>query len=395
MKKIIFVAINMSIGGTEKALLSLLKVLCKKEYEITLLLLEAKGELLKEVPPCVKVIDLKEYKSYKPLIKYPFKYNIKMKCQTGKWKEAVYLFALYLRYKMKGERTSLYSYLLKESKEIEETYDIAVAFAGPMEFISYFVAYHIKARKKVQWIHFDITSIAFSIPFARKVYRAFDKIFVVSKEGRSKLVSVLPKLASKIEVFLNIVNEEEIKKLGMVQLEEMSLSSINLVTVGRLSMEKGQFRCIEAVARLKEEGYKVKWYAVGDGPSRKDYETLARKLKVEEECIFIGATTNPYPFMRQADIYIQPSSYEGYCITLAEAKLFNHPIITTDFIGAKEQIEEGKTGFIVEMSSEAIFKAVKRLIDKPFLYNEMSKALGYKSRGEVQQAYKLNRILDE
>ena len=92
---------------------------------------------------------------------------------------------------------------------IKEEYDVAVAYAGPMDFISYFVINKIKAKKKIQWIHFDITKIGFDRDFAAKIYNRFDKVFAVSNEARNKLIDNFPGIKDKTEVFLNIVSPRD------------------------------------------------------------------------------------------------------------------------------------------------------------------------------------------
>ena len=77
----------------------------------------------------------------------------------------------------------------------------------------------------------------------------------------------------------------------------------------------------------------------------------------------MGAKSNPYPYIAKADIYVQPSRHEGYCLTLAEAKCLAKPIVTTNFIGAYEQIEDGYTGFIVGCDEEELYRKIKYLLD--------------------------------
>src|SRR5690625_5679556 len=100
------------------------------------------------------------------------------------------------------ERSLYYQYVLKDVVPLQSNYDLAVAYAGPMDLITYFVAKKIQATKKAQWIHFDIEKIGFTKHFAQKWYTQFNKIFVVSEEGRDKFIDKLPGLQSKTAVFL-------------------------------------------------------------------------------------------------------------------------------------------------------------------------------------------------
>ena len=185
---------------------------------------------------------------------------------------------------------------------------------------------------------------------------------------------MMPELKEKTEVFLNIISPKLILKQSEIDegFKDM-YEGLRILTVGRLSDVKGQTLCIEALKKLKDEGYNVKWYCVGDGISRKRYEKLVYDNNLMESFIFLGSKTNPYSFMKQCDIYVQSSLHEGYCITLAEAKCFGKPIVTTNFTGAKEQIVNRDTGIIVECNSEDLYKAIKEVIDNVELRNRISK----------------------
>ena len=86
-----------------------------------------------------------------------------------------------------------------------------------MDFISFFVVNKIKAKKKIQWIHFDVTKIGFNQKFAKNIHK-FDKIFVVSKEGKNKLINILPSLKEKTEEFYNIVSPRNIIQMAIKEM---------------------------------------------------------------------------------------------------------------------------------------------------------------------------------
>ena len=267
-------------------------------------------------------------------------------------------------------------------------YDLAVAYAGPMDFISFFVINKIKAKKKIQWIHFDITKIGFNVNFAVKLYRKFDKLFIVSNEGKEKLIKLMPQYKNKIETFKNVIPAQQIIKLAEDGKGfEDDFQGIRILTVGRLSKEKGQDLTINVCARLIEAGYSVRWYCIGEGGSRKDYEDLIRLRGLQNKYILLGSKANPYPFMKQCDIYVQSSRHEGYCITLAEAKCFDNPIISTDVTGANEHITHEETGLIVKFFEDEMFAAIERLLNEEFLSsyikNNLKKIKNYNHQNKV------------
>ena len=396
MKKFLFMCINMNIGGTEKALLTMLNEIDDGKYDITLLMLEEYGGFLNEIPSFVKVKYVDEYKSIKPFVNEPPKILIKRLIKNKAYLTGLSTLLNYSISKITKNISYYYKYILKNIKGIDEEYDLAVAYAGPMDFITYFVLNKIKAKKKVQWIHFDITKIGFNRKFAKRNYKKFDKIFVVSEEGKEKLINLIPALNNKVEAFFNIISCNLIENMSKNEKSFDDLfDGVRILTVGRLSKEKGQELTINVLARLKNEGYKVRWYCIGDGPEKDNYRNRIKSLDIENDYILLGSKLNPYPFMKDCDIYVQPSKHEGYCITLGEARCFNNPIVTTNFTGANEQIKNEITGLVCDISEEGVYKSVKRLLDDKKLYGEIRRNLKsdiVDSTSEVAKLYKVTEI---
>ena len=388
MKSILFMLINMNIGGTEKALINMLHELQKEKYKVTVLLLEKYGGFLNQIPDWVEVKYLDEYKNLKKYINEPPQKIFKELLIKKEYINAFNLFLSYCISKLKDDISYYYKYLLKDVSDLEE-YDIAVAYAGPMDFITYFIANKIKAKKRVQWIHFDISKIGFNKRFAEKIYSKFDKIFVVSEEGKNKLNLLIPSLSDKTEVFFNIISSTFIK--NMSENEEGfndNYNGIRILTVGRLSREKGQDITISVLEKLLKQGYEVRWYCIGEGNMRKELEDMIKNKNLQDNYILLGSKRNPYPFMKECDIYVQSSRHEGYCITLAEARCFNNPIITTNFTGANEQIRNEKTGLIVNFNQDEMYKAIKRIIKDRELRDSIGNNLGKElidTSGEIEK----------
>ncbi|MGO1098604.1 glycosyltransferase [Priestia megaterium] len=393
-KKIVFMIINMNVGGTEKALLNMISEIPKDKYDITILMLEKYGGFLNSIPHEVHVKYLKGYEDIKDMLNSPPHITAINLFKKGNAIKALNISAVYLASKVTKNKSIFFKYILRKYPKLKSEYDIAVAYAGPMDFISYFVVNKIKAKKKIQWIHFDITKIGFDKHFASKLYKKFNRIFVVSNEGRNKLINVLPVLKERVEVFSNIIS----LKLIHDQAKENngfndSFDGIRILTVGRLTSEKGQDLAIRALARLKDDGYKVKWYCLGEGRARKTYEKLIEEYNLQGEFILLGTDSNPYPYIDQCNLYVQPSRHEGYCITLAEARCLEKPIITTDFTGAKEQIKNEETGLIVKVDEKEIYTAVKKLINNNHLCNEFSENLkkeSFENTFEMKKIYNLS-----
>ena len=386
--------INMNIGGTEKALLTMLNEMDRRKYDITLFMLEEYGGFLNQIPDGIKVMYLKEYKTLKKFINNPPQLVAKELIKNRKIIKGLSVLFVYIISKLMKDISIYYKYILSNVDTLNEEYDIAIAYAGPMDFISYFVINKIKSKKRVQWIHFDISKIGFNVNFAKKIYDKFDKVFVVSNEGKDKLINFLPSLKDKTEVFFNIISCKMIEKMSY-EGEGFSddFDGTRILTVGRLSKEKGQDLIIPVLKKLKENGYKVRWYCIGDGPAKKEYEKLVDKLNIKDDFIFLGTKLNPYTYMKECNIYVQPSKHEGYCITLGEARCFNNPIVTTNFTGANEQIVNENTGLVCEINEEEIYKAIKKLLDDKKLYKNIKDNLNNEIVDSTKEIRKLESIL--
>ncbi|MFA1820247.1 glycosyltransferase [Virgibacillus oceani] len=377
MKKVLFMLSSMNIGGVEKSFLSLLSKIPKDKYKITLLLLEKKGGFLELIPDWVTIEEATWFKELKPIIMQPPQQTIldyKMKHEFIKIPTFIYSYIL--SEKLFKDRHIYYKHVFKVIPEHEDTYDIAISYQGPTETIDYYIANRVKAKKKISWIHFDVSKHQINRKLYTKLYREFDNIFVVSHEGKEKLNERIPSIRNKVAVFKNIISTQLINKMSEVEIDfEENYKGIKIVTVGRLTKEKGQDLAIKILARLRDNGYEVRWYCIGEGEHRKEYENLIEQYGLKKDFLLIGAKTNPYPFIKKSDIYVQTSRHEGYCLTLAEARCLNKPIVTTDFTGVKEQIVNNDTGLIVSFNEDELYLAVKELINNPHLRQQFSNKL--------------------
>ncbi len=120
---------------------------------------------------------------------------------------------------------------------------------------------------------------------------------------------------------------------------------------------------------------------------------MINKFKIEKDYVLLGSRLNPYPYMKDCDIYVQSSRHEGYCITLAEARCFNNPIITTNFTGATEQIINEENGIIVSEDADSIYLGVKKLLDNNDLYEAIRNNLSSKIINTTAEIEKISRVI--
>ena len=391
-KKILFMVSSMNIGGVEKSLLSLLAVIPKEKYEITILTLDKKGGFLEYIPNNVKLIEAEWFKYIKPIIMDSPQNIIKRYIKNYEFLKILSFIYSYFKTKKTNDRYIYYKHVLKSIPECKEKYDVAIAYAGPTEIIDAYISHKVKAEKKIAWVHFDISKHKINKKLYNNLYERFNKIFAVSNECKKKLDEIIPAVRNKSEVLFNIVSEDLINEMSEFYVDfDDNYKGIKIITVGRLSKEKGQDLAIKALSKLKKDRYDVKWYCIGDGNSRREFERLIKEYNLEGDFLLLGATSNPYPYIKSADIYVQTSRHEGYCLTLAEAKALNKPIITTNFIGAYEQIKDNENGIIVDCNENDLADAIKKLIDEKEICSRFSNKL---REEKIDTTNEINKLLD-
>ena len=373
--KVLFALIDMNIGGTEKAFLNLLHFLPKK-YTITLLVLKKSGGFLEAVPPNVEIIEIENANEINQLIHNSSLSNACYFLRKFQIKSFFIIVYNFLVSKATNNPFANYKIFDFAAKKLSIKFDIAVAFAGPHDFISYYISHKVIANKKIQWVHFDVSKIYFNTKMAARLYANFDKIHLVSNDVKDNFLKVLPQFTCKSFLFKNLVADALIVQMAAVGMKFLTNEkTFDIVTIGRLTPEKGHILFIEPLKKIIDLGYNVQWIIVGDGDCK---EMLIEKLaenSILQFVQFTGKTTNPYGFLKQADLYLQPSFYEGHCVTILEAKVFNKPILSTNFAGITDEITNEKTGLIVPVSSDGLFNGLLKILENKHLLDYYSENL--------------------
>jgi glycosyltransferase involved in cell wall biosynthesis len=387
MKKIAIVTRRMVMGGIEKALISMVELMAPDKYDVTIFLMGDGGELIKDIPQHVKIKYL--FGSEKSIVE-----KVLNKIKKGSLIESLNI----LKYAWRARQSkTMFEQELNYSKmgPREETeYDLAVAYHVPASFPVVYVMNNLKAKTKVAWIHSDVSVYKKDLEVYSPFYSKYNHIFCVSKSARDRFVGMYPELEDKTSVFYNIIDS---KKLEIMAIKSVgysdNFSGTRILTVGRLTPQKGQDIVPEILRKLQSDGLNVRWYFIGDGESRKELETLISKYKLENDLILLGNQENPFPYLKQSDLYVQPSRHEGYCITLAEARVFHKPIVTTDFVGAREQIRNGYDGLIVNFDQDEIYSGIKKVITEKALRDEITNNLAKGKVDTISEITKLNLVV--
>lgn len=377
--KILFFLINMNLGGTEKSFLNLLEVL-PKEIEVDLLLLEEKGDLMKAVPQKVTTQVIANNELILSYVKLgPRKFAMKQ-LKEGKLNMFARGLLQYGRTKIQGNRDPFWP-LKDQIAPLKKHYDIAVAYAGEHHFISWFILNRVQARKKVHWVHFDIDKITRDFTYGNKYYHHYDQVFCVAENAKQAFQKRFPKAAPITHTFNNIISEASLYKQAKEgEIFRGTKEGLRILTLGRLSEEKGQRMIPNVVKRLKEEGYKFQWFLIGDGKLTNFIDQAIKKIGIEKELILLGKKLNPYAYLRDCDLYVQTSFHEGDPVVLREAIAFKKAIITTNFLSASNLIHQNWNGLIVEISEEGIYQGVKQVFQNPELRQKFSKNIRHSNK---------------
>lgn len=360
------------MGGIERALISLLEAIPKDNYAITVLVMGSGGELSKELENVeVKCLFGDDKSIMSKLINC---------IKSGRFSDAyktIYYTSLSQLAKSVFKQEMYYSKMLLN---IQKEYDIAIAYHTPASFPVIYVHNNIRAKRKVAWIHSDVSKYIKELEPYKEYYDHFNKIFCVSKYRLNKFVEAFPHLKERVSVFYNLINQEKINFLSKEKGFVDKFNGVRILTIGRLTEEKGQDIIPHVISKSLEKGHNIKWYCIGDGELRYKLENLIKKYNLEERLILLGTKNNPYPYLKQCEIYVQPSRHEGFCISLAEARIINKTILATDFVGAKEQINDNNTGMIVKFDKDLIYKKLDYLLENKNFCQQLEKNLSLENK---------------
>jgi glycosyltransferase involved in cell wall biosynthesis len=158
---------------------------------------------------------------------------------------------------------------------------------------------------------------------------------------------------------------------------------------------KGYDIARKAASILKQHGIKFHWYFVGEGPERTNIEKWKNELGVDTEVVLLGLQTNPYAFMAQADIYVQTSKFEGFGLTIGEAKILGKPIVSTNFDVVYNQLTHEKNGLIADMTGESVAENILRLLeDRELKETILSTVQKEENTTYLSEAVKVEQLID-
>ena len=395
-KKLLFIIPSLDAGGGEKSLVNLLNQIDYSKYEVDLFLFSHGGIFTKFLPNEVNILDLS--KNYIDFM-LPLRKSIINMLKRGKISLILnrLLFAYVNNTKQNLMNIEQYNwkYLSGSLDRLDNQYDVAIAFLEKTSI--YYCVEKVNATKKFGFIHNDYDKMQMDSKVDINYFKKLDKILTVSEECLTVLKNRFPSEADKMDIMYNIVSPTMINKMANMENRDLFNRKNKekiIVSIGRLHYQKGFELAIEACKKLVDNNYKVRWFVIGEGPERDNLARLIRENGLEDKFILLGLKSNPYPYIKQADIYAQTSRFEGKSIALDEAKILAKPIIITNYSTAKDQIDNGIDGIIVDMDSSSICKGIEKLINDIELNNEISSNLKKEKLGTESEINKLYSMIE-
>ena len=368
MKKVLFVMNTLGRAGAEMALLELLRQMSKQEMEISLYVLTGQGEMKEQLPEGVRLLN----KSYncssvhtaqgrRGLIKTVLK---AMLIRGNLIRLMPYMLKETMRMIKAGRILPdkiLWRLLAEGAERFDEEYDLAVAYIEGGS--TYYVADHVKAKKKAAFFHVDYKEAGYTRSLDRDCYAHFDKVFTISEDVRTSFLQEYPEYEAKVELFHNLIPKDRILKMAQQQGGFTDdYDGYRILTVGRLMAQKDFAQSIQAMRLLKEQGIKARWYILGEGEQRAELTRLIEQLQLQEDFYLLGVTDNPYAYMAQADIYVHATRFEGKSIAIQEAQILGCAILVSDCNGNRDQVTHGVDGMLCELNPQSICEGIQTLL---------------------------------
>lgn len=390
-KKVLIASFDMEVGGVERSLITMLNHFDYERFNVDLMLYSHTGDFMDSIPKTPHLLDeLLPYKTFRMSISQTLKagkFSIGIARLIAKYKAAK-------NSKMESgykQMQYMWKYALPFLPSMEQKYDIAISYLWP----HYFVAEKVQAKTKIAWIHTDFSTVDTDFTMDLQMWNQFNYIMAVSMECKKAFIKKYPTLGKKLIVLENITSPDVVQSLAKEEISNPMLEDtrFKLLTVARLSHAKGIDNAVRALKILKDRGYhEIAWYVVGYGGDESMIRKIIEENGLKDSFILMGKQLNPYPFMKAADLYVQPSRYEGKAVTVGEAQILAKPVLITNYPTAASQIKDGNDGIICKQSIEGIADGIERLYKDSDLRYKLSKycqEINYENNSELEKLYEL------
>lgn len=407
MKDKILITIHyLELGGAEISLIGLLKAMDYSRYDVDLFVYSHRGALMQFIPKEVHLLsEIPEYAQLERSIKSVLKdgyfriaaRRLIAKVRARRWRKQDVDSMVGLQC-----AANLVTPILPLiNPDIE--YDLAVSFLTPHNI----VRDKVLAKRRAAWIHTDYSVVQVDAKQELKVWDAFDHIVSISDEVTKAFVSVFPQLEPKIAKIENILSPAFVRQRSdeydanadLIQYF-MDGNPLKLLTIGRFCYQKNMDNIPSILSILIEElkndplmtDLSVYWFIIGYGPDASLVQSKIAEAGMGDRVILLGKKSNPYPYIKACDIYVQPSRYEGKAVTVREAQILGKPVVITNYPTAKSQVCDGLDGVIVPQDNQGCAKGLFDLIKDIPKQKEIISYLqehDYGNESEIEKIYSL------
>ena len=391
-KKIIIVSHNMELGGIEKSLLGLLQSFDYDNYDVDLFLFSHNGGLMKFIPKEVHILPELKYYSYinKGL------FDCVKHGQVGIVISKILAHLKYRQFVSKNTYDNndamlnyLYSYANKLAPKISNIkYDLAISFSD----VHYATIDKVKAKKKICWIHTDYSVTHQDRDFCLDMWNSYDKIIAVSFDCKKAFESSYPELSNKVIVIENTLSKQYVESESNEFSVKFNNNNLNILSIGRFCSAKNFTNVPKILKAIREKDIDAKWYLIGFGAQEDAIRKEIILNGMEEYVVLLGKQDNPYPYIKNCDVYIQPSIYEGKSVTVREAQMLGKPVIITNYPTSHSQIRDGFDGVIVPMDNQRCAEGIVKVINDKELQQRLidnMKSTNYSNESEIEKLYEL------
>ena len=391
-KKILFVIPNLAVGGAEKSRVNLLHELDYCKYEVHLFMMSKTGLFISHLPK--EVILLPESTNYQIFSqRFPIslmKFMVKGKFKLFWYKLLFTFFNRTTKNPILAEQKS-WQFFKYFFDSFPQKYDVAIGYLE--KNANYIVADCVHADKKIGYIHTDYKTMGMFPDYDFPVFNKLDFIVTISEGCVQTLKNIFPRFESKFQLIQNISSKKTIEQLAKASIQE-ELRRFSIISVGRLITLKNFDLAVNSAALLIERGYDFEWNIIGEGEERQHLEKLITSKKLTDIVKLLGLKENPYPYIANSLLYVQPSKFEGKSIAIDEAKILLKPIVTTNFPTVYDQITHGETGLISEMNPTALANEIEKLLIDENLRNKFAENLSKENWGTESEIEKLYQLIE-
>lgn len=386
------------LGGISKSLLALWNELGEK-YEIDFLIVKKEGLFIPLIPCNINILETPIEEAFRNPNPALFLNAIKSLDKRRVWKWINYSLTCTWGRITGGLRNQICrmdEWLGKNMDPISIKYDAAIAYQGGR--CIYYLINQVKADVKIGYVHSDYKTNPTDFMLYKsdkKYFPKLDYLVTISDGCAQSLRETFPQIASRVKVIENICSPSMITDLSLAQADfNDDWTGLKLITMGRLDViVKGIDLIVKSARLLKDKGISFRWYLLGDGSQRGIVDDMIREEGLVEEVVILGAKINPYPYLRQCDIYVHPSRVEGKSVALDEVKALAKPTVVTNFSTVYDQFIPNQTALIVEMDPDKIANAILKLIKDTETRNFLVTNLKNEKIGNEEEVNKFEALI--